>query len=273
PPQPGPKYYSRPKAVDNLGDIAVMLKLPVEQQLFRKQRVSIHQVSDTEGFLWQPAADADVLLLGDSFTNIFSLAEMHWGEAAGLAEHLSLAWQRPIDRIAQNDAGAYATRQTLALELGRGHDRLAGKRVVIWEFAARELAVGDWKVIPMPRPRHNRAPVVPPPSSEEMQVEGRVVAAAAVPPPGSVPYRDAVTAVHVVEVAGIPNKEAVVYLWGMKDNRLTAAAHLEREARVRLKLTPWTQVEKRYGRYTRVELDDPDFTLIELPTFWGELVP
>jgi alginate O-acetyltransferase complex protein AlgJ len=30
-------------------------------------------------------------------------------------------------------------------ELTTGEDRLAGKKVVIWEFAARELAVGNWK--------------------------------------------------------------------------------------------------------------------------------
>jgi alginate O-acetyltransferase complex protein AlgJ len=28
-----------------------------------------------------------------------------------------------------------------------GEDRLAGKRVLIWEFASRELSVGDWKPI------------------------------------------------------------------------------------------------------------------------------
>jgi alginate O-acetyltransferase complex protein AlgJ len=49
--------------------------------------------------------------------------------------------------LAQNDSGAFATRQALARELEGGEDRLAGKRVVVWEFAARELAVGDWKPI------------------------------------------------------------------------------------------------------------------------------
>jgi alginate O-acetyltransferase complex protein AlgJ len=49
--------------------------------------------------------------------------------------------------IAQNDSGAFATRQALARELSAGEDRLQGKRVVIWEFASRELSVGDWKPI------------------------------------------------------------------------------------------------------------------------------
>jgi len=40
----------------------------------------------------------------------------------------------------------------LAREMGGGVDRLAGKRVVVWQFAARELSAGDWRVIPLPAP-------------------------------------------------------------------------------------------------------------------------
>jgi alginate O-acetyltransferase complex protein AlgJ len=72
---------------------------------------------------------------------------MGWGTAAGLAPHLALALGRPVDVIAQNDSGAFATRQALARELASGADRLAGKRVVVWELASRELLVGDWKEI------------------------------------------------------------------------------------------------------------------------------
>ena len=99
------------------------------------------------GTPWEPDPKADVLLLGDSFTNIFSLEGMGWGLASGLGPHLALSLQRPIDVIAQNDSGAFATRQALSRELAAGSDRLAGKRVVIWEFASRELSVGDWKLM------------------------------------------------------------------------------------------------------------------------------
>jgi alginate O-acetyltransferase complex protein AlgJ len=93
----------------------------------------------------QPDEKADVLLLGDSFTNVFSQAPMGWGEGAGLAPHLARALGRPLDVIAQNDSGAFATRKLLSEALGAGEDRLAGKKLVIWEFAARELSVGDWR--------------------------------------------------------------------------------------------------------------------------------
>ena len=85
-----------------------------------------------------------MLLLGDSFTNIYSLASMGWCDSAGLADQLSYSLGRPLDRIVQNDDGAFATR---ALLQRAGPERLAGKRVVVWQFAARELVSGDWKVI------------------------------------------------------------------------------------------------------------------------------
>jgi alginate O-acetyltransferase complex protein AlgJ len=76
---------------------------------------------------------------------------MGWGEAAGLVEHFSYALQRPVDRIVQNDDGAYATRDLLRRDAGGASDRLAGKRIVIWQFAVRELAFGDWRIIDLAR--------------------------------------------------------------------------------------------------------------------------
>lgn len=141
-----------------VGDLVDMLKLPEEQQLFRPQSVQVHQVQTAEGTPWEPDAAADVLLMGDSFTNIFTLEGMGWGNASGLAPHLALALGRPLDVIAQNDSGAFATRQALSRELQAGQDRLAGKRVVIWQFAARELSVGDWKPLDFPQPKPAEAP-------------------------------------------------------------------------------------------------------------------
>ena len=61
------------------------------------------------------------------------------------------------DRIARGSP--LTADETLALygqyiaqgEIAAGNDRLAGKRVVIWQFAARELAFGDWKISDLPR--------------------------------------------------------------------------------------------------------------------------
>lgn len=150
PPVREPGYRRVIQTAERVGDLVDMLKLPERQTLFAPRRVELAQVRDAAGELWEPDASADVLLLGDSFTNVFSEDYMGWGEAAGLAPQLAFALGRALDVIAQNDSGAFATRKLLAQSLAAGEDRLAGKRVVIWEFAERELSVGDWKRIAWP---------------------------------------------------------------------------------------------------------------------------
>lgn len=146
-----PEGYTREtKTIANIGDIALMLKLPDSQRIFQPQRVTIHPVTDADGEAWYPRRNADVLLLGDSFTNIYSLGGMGWGEAAGFGEQLSFALQRPIDRIAINAGGALSSRQELWKQMKRGRDRLRGKRLVIYEFAARDLLIGDWRLLELP---------------------------------------------------------------------------------------------------------------------------
>jgi alginate O-acetyltransferase complex protein AlgJ len=147
PVEPKPQYTLTEEPVERVGDVTDMLKLPEEQKLFLPERVRIDVVKDASGATWEPDQKADVLLLGDSFNNVFSMDFMGWGAGAGFGGHLAVALGRPVDVIAQNDSGAFATRQALSLELAGGNDRLAGKRVVIWEFAVRELSVGDWKPV------------------------------------------------------------------------------------------------------------------------------
>jgi SGNH hydrolase-like domain, acetyltransferase AlgX len=155
------ELHTVPQPATRVGDIVDMLKLPEDQTQFLPQTVTVHQVQDAQGNPWEADPHGDVLLLGDSFSNIFSLEGMGWGAAAGLGPQLSLALGRPLDVIAQNDSGAFATRQALARELAAGNDRLAGKRVVIWEFASRELSVGDWKHLDWPVPSAHAAEVAP----------------------------------------------------------------------------------------------------------------
>ena len=109
-----------------------------------------------DGSPWQPDEHADVLLIGDSFSNIYSLAEMGWGDRAGFAEHLERRAGPPAGPPGHQCRRRHTTRQELVREMAAGRDRLAGKRVVIYEFAARELAFGDWKLFDLPQ----RAPQV-----------------------------------------------------------------------------------------------------------------
>jgi alginate O-acetyltransferase complex protein AlgJ len=142
-----PRYHRVSESVARVGDIVDMLKLPEEQALFAPQRVNLDVVKLADDQAWEPDEAADVLLLGDSFTNIYSLEYMGWGASAGLGAQLAFALERPVDVIAQNDSGAFATREALSQELAANPARLTGKRVVIWEFAVRELSHGDWKPV------------------------------------------------------------------------------------------------------------------------------
>ena len=132
--------------VRNTGDTARMLDLPADSELFPPERVWLRRILRADGSSWRSSRDADVLVLGDSFSNIYSLDSMGWGTSGGFAEQVSYALGRPLDRIVQNDEGAFATRAMLHAD----PSRLEGTRVVIYQFAARELAFGDWRVYELP---------------------------------------------------------------------------------------------------------------------------
>jgi len=265
-------YVRRRVEVENLGDVAAMLNLPESQRSYRKQKVGLRQVLTKDGGPWQGDPSADILFLGDSFSNVYSLGGMGWGRSAGLVGQLSFVLQRPIERIVRNDAGAYATRQILSHELARGNDCLGGKRLVIWQFAARELSVGDWRLLDLKLGARSGGPAAP--ALEVLAiVRGKVHAVAPVPKPRSVPYKDCITSVHLVDLAvdsgRLEVQEAVVFIWGMRKNKWTPPATWEPGMTVRLRLVPWSNVEKRYGSDNRVELDNDDLLLLD--PYWAEV--
>ncbi|HEX4630147.1 MAG TPA: hypothetical protein VH188_04215 [Chthoniobacterales bacterium] len=265
-----------PVEISGRGDIARMLKVSsANRNIDAPQTVPTLRVAAGDS-PWRPSRDAEVLLLGDSFSNIFSLAALDWGESAGFAEHLSAALGgKPLDCILRNSDAAFATREMLSRDLARGRDRLAGKKLVIWEFAARELAFGDWKMIDMKLGQPPPAKFFVPKTGESVTASGSVEAISAVPRPGSVPYKDHVLALHLTDLriegrdesAGL---EAIVYLESMRDNLLTSAAHLRPGDNVTLRLRPWSDVSDQYEKINRSEIDDPGVQLEE--PCWGEPV-
>jgi SGNH hydrolase-like domain, acetyltransferase AlgX len=263
------------KEINGLGDIARMLRLPPSQNLYRPEKVTIHEVL-SGNTMWGPSKDADILLLGDSFSNIFSLDALGWGESAGFAEHLSRALGgRPLDCILRNSDAAYATREILSRELARGRDRLAGKKLIVWEFAARELTFGDWKMIEMKLGQPPAAQFFVPKTGEEIVVSGTVEAVSAVPRPGTVPYRDHILALHLIDLAVGGSRqdelfESLVYLWSMRDNILSPVARLRPGDHVTLRLRPWADVAERYEKINRSDVEDPTVQLQE--PCWGEIL-
>lgn len=277
PDTPAPAYRIAGRPVTNRGDTARLLGPPAGGPAYRPETVTVRQVASEDGRLWRPDRAADVLLLGDSFTNVFSLDAMGWGSAAGLAEHLSAALRRSIDRLAQNDAGAHASRELLAAALARGDDRLAGKRVVVFQFAARELGQGDWRPVDLPQASGPRpAAFLRPTPGARLEIRGTVRAVGPVPRPRSVPYRDHIVGVRVAGVtveaggAAADGGEALVYLRSMRDNAWTDAARYRVGDAVRLRVRPWSDVAGALDGINRGEVDDPSARLAE--PWWGEPV-
>src|SRR4029078_6028588 len=95
-----------------------------------------------------------------------------------------------------------------------------------------------------------------------------------VPRPGTVPYKDHIEALPLVDVVGIDSRDAtahaqaVVYLWSMRDNVWTHAARLRPGESVKLRLRPWPDVSAQYEKFNRTELEDSALQLEE--PVWGE---
>jgi alginate O-acetyltransferase complex protein AlgJ len=266
----GVEYSLRGQIVRGRGDLAAMLQIlrpPTSEE------VIVQQVLEPDGQPWGPRADAEILWLGDSFSNIYSSEAMGWGSAGGFAEHVSRRLGRPLDAMRRNDDGAFATRQMLADELAVGNDRLAGKKLVIWQFAARELSFGDWKPIELRlATRPVRRFIVPPPG-QVWTISATVASKGISPRPANVAYRDHVLAVHLTDVT-LPSSpahgDAVVYLRSMIDGKLTAAAELQIGQKVRLTIRDWSEVSRQFEFIRRSDV--PEAELRSQPPCWGELL-
>jgi alginate O-acetyltransferase complex protein AlgJ len=261
------------ESVSNEGDTTTLLGLPAAQALFPPETVQVQPVY-TGGMLWKSDSEAEVLLLGDSFSNIYAMNDMGWGNRAGFAEQLSVALGRPVDVLLRNSDGAFATRQMLQRELAKGRDRLAGKKVVVWEFAVRELAFGDWKIISLEMGSEKSTGFYGPDAGARRRVEGTVARVSSVPRPGSVPYRDHIMSVLLEDVVAgggagdAVGKQCLVYTWSMRGQRLTKAASLRAGDRVSWELAAWEDVQSEKEKFQRSEFEEPE--VLTAPIAWLE---
>jgi hypothetical protein len=267
----GMEYRRNKLEIRGKGDLAAMLET---SQSDSTEAAHIHPITQPDGRNWTPAENAEILISGDSFSNIFSAEPMGWGAAAGLAEQVSFCLSRPIDAIRRNDNGAFATRQMLADEMARGNDRLKGKKVLIWQFAARELSFGDWRLIPLNFVEKPLRRVLVPPPGVSWMMDGLITGKGAAPRPGNVAYRDHILAVHLVDISvdekAIAGGEAIIYLRSMTNGKLTDAASLQIGQRVRIKVRDWSEVSRQYEFINRSDLLEGE--LRSQPACWGELV-
>ena len=165
---------------------------------------------------------------------------------------MSLHLQRPVDRIAQNDNGAYAARHRLQEYVSQGDDRLAATRVVIYEFTVRELSWGDWK--PNRSMALERDGSVPLERGAVKMVSGRVVARTLPPAPRSVPYQDCLISVLLEPES--PDGEAILfYAQGMVEHQWTSATTWNVGDAITVRLTPWSDVSGALESINRMALE------------------
>lgn len=251
-----------PRTISNKGDLARMMDLPENNTYFPAEEAELIEVREESGNRWTPKKDSPILLLGDSFSNIFSLRGMGWGEDAGFSEHLGAALGMRIDTILRNSDGASATRGILSRELSKGKDRLEGKKIVVWEFAASQLTEGDWLPFSYDtiRPATNEASFLEVKDQQTVHIKATIAEIGDIPHPQSTVYADFVSYMILDDLVSdaandTPHTKALAYGLVMKNRQATPLADLRPGQTISATLNAWTQAENEFGRLQRGEPD------------------
>ena len=181
-PPPSRQFRTETVDVQRWGDVLEMMQIPGLRRVFPAQTVRCEQVvdpgvgllvptpSNRPGAYRFPGQKASILVLGDSFLRIYqfpeprSLGELPRGTSpadaqdantkkllpgsAGFVSQLALLLQAPVDAI-YSDGGASTD---VRRKLSTNPEILEGKKVVIWEFVERDVALGreGWEETPLP---------------------------------------------------------------------------------------------------------------------------
>ncbi len=94
--------------------------------------------------------DSPVILLGDSHGLVFHSGDDMLARDAGLADQLALELGFAVDLVAVRGSGATPARINLLRRAQKNVNYWAGKKWVIWCFAAREFTESDgWRKVPI----------------------------------------------------------------------------------------------------------------------------
>ncbi len=107
-------------------------------------------VQPDTGEPYRGTPESEVLILGDSFLRVYEQDEPM---AAGFIAHLARELGQPLAAIVNDGGASTLVRQALA----RRPTLLKNKRLVIWEFAEREIRYGaeGWRIVPLDRSATN----------------------------------------------------------------------------------------------------------------------
>jgi len=140
------EYEVRSTAVRRTGDLIRMLQSPAIERAVRAEEVVCQQVIRKDaGELYRDGAEAEVLVLGDSFTRIY---QQDAPMSAGFSAHLARELNHPVMSLVNDGGGSTLGRQ----ELRANPAMLEGRKVVIWEFVERDIGLGlhGWQRVALP---------------------------------------------------------------------------------------------------------------------------
>ncbi|MEX2579931.1 MAG: hypothetical protein WD342_12810 [Verrucomicrobiales bacterium] len=277
----GPDAADPEKAVEirevertHRGDLVGMLDAAGSETLFPLERQTLRQVIDP-GTGAPPRSDpeAEVVLLGDSFVNVYDDPALGFGDdeetaiGGGFASHFAAALGEPVHVVAINGGGATGVRRAFA---SLPDDVVRSKEIVVWVFSARDLILAElparragieWRPVEWNPERSDSAA----PASGALTVIGTLAERSQFGDPGETPYASAVhSAIFTdieVEEGSYDGEEIYAFSWAFRDRQLEPTARLEAGKRYRLELIPFDEAKEAA---TATRLDDffrPDLRL------------
>lgn len=258
---------------EGFGDLTGMLDLGGRREtLFPPERVRLRKPS-----LPATKVGGEVVLLGDSFVNVFDDPALGFGEAdggsigAGFAAHLAAALAEPVETIAINGGGATAVREAFARLPSH---RIAAVKTVVWVLSSRDVLLPEiparragieWRPVALPE-AGARPPAAVPEAAGTLvgTLVGTLRERSRIEDPAQTPYAEAVFSARFEADDG---SEHLVFFWAFRNRRLEPAAELGAGRRYRLKIIPFEE-NAAAGRATRLDdLFRPDLVPVFAETF------
>ena len=260
-------YRVETVARESRGDLVDMLDFGDEAgEVFPPESVTLRRVLNGTS-----DPNSDVVLLGDSFVNLYEDPELGFaaeGESsigAGFASHLALALGKPIHTIAINGGGASAVREAFA---ALPADRLARIKTVVWVVSSRDVLLPEiparragieWRSVVFNEAKSTDAT---PASARDLVATLREKSP--IVDPTQTPYT---SAIYSTVFEAEDGTEHSVFFWAFRDRKLEPAAALEPGRRYRLRLVPLDQ-DAAANRATRLDdLFRPDLTPVFAESF------
>ena len=197
--------------------------------------------------------NSEIILLGDSFTNIYSSNEgLGWGNNAGLPEHIASNVGIPIDVISINGGGATEVRKRLAQRRGSSED-MKNKKVVVWAITCRDLFLSQEQCIDRNISWENvsfdKRPLEKNPTNNKITIKAKLIEKPKIPDPNQTTYKDLLYGAdyEIIEtISGqVPEegKKIAVVNWAFKNRVLLPSANYEIGSVRNLQLMPFEEMK------------------------------